>query len=217
MTHGWSPRTGERSVAGSLMPCRAGLASGRQSSISRRHRAVWSFLAATLTCTPWRPLSPTPFGKRVAAARDGDGTPWWRPSTNWVALTAYTFAGEVSLWETLEASPGRVRVRHQGLSGNFDRLAQVADGAYPIATALKRARRSRGRTVSPSISIPITALPNGSSTKRNEALSTCWLASRTKASRQRFSRNLLPAADRSRWRPGRPGCFISPSGQVHWS
>jgi uncharacterized membrane protein YbaN (DUF454 family) len=62
-----------------------------------------------------------------AAARDGDGTPWWQPSTNWVALTAYTFAGEVSLWETLEASPGRIRVRHQGLSGDFDRLAHVAE------------------------------------------------------------------------------------------
>ena len=61
------------------------------------------------------------------AARDGDGTPWWQTSTNWVALTAYTFAGEVSLWETLDASPGRIRVRHQGLSGDFDRLAHVAE------------------------------------------------------------------------------------------
>jgi uncharacterized membrane protein YbaN (DUF454 family) len=60
------------------------------------------------------------------AARDGDGTPWWQPSTNWVALTAYTLPGGVSLWETLEASPGRIRVRHQGLSGDFARLSQVA-------------------------------------------------------------------------------------------
>ena len=28
-----------------------------------------------------------------AAALDGDGTPWWQPSTNWVALTAYPFRG----------------------------------------------------------------------------------------------------------------------------
>jgi uncharacterized protein len=61
-----------------------------------------------------------------AAALEGDGTPWWQPSTNWVALTAYSRAGQVSLWETLEASPGRVRVRHQGLAGDFERLSRVA-------------------------------------------------------------------------------------------
>ena len=60
------------------------------------------------------------------AARDGDGTPWWLPSTNWVALTAYGLPGGVSLWETLEASPGQIRVRHQGLRGDFTRLSQVA-------------------------------------------------------------------------------------------
>jgi uncharacterized membrane protein YbaN (DUF454 family) len=61
-----------------------------------------------------------------AAAQDGDGTPWWQPSTHWVALTAYPLAGHVSLWETIEASPGRIRIRHQGLSGDFERLSQVA-------------------------------------------------------------------------------------------
>lgn len=61
-----------------------------------------------------------------AAAVHGDGTPWWQPSTNWVALTAYPLAGDVSLWETLEAASGRIRVRHQGLSGDFDRLSRVA-------------------------------------------------------------------------------------------
>ena len=60
------------------------------------------------------------------AALDGDGTPWWQPSTNWVALTAYPLSGQVSLWETLEASPGRIRVRHQGLYGDFERLSRVA-------------------------------------------------------------------------------------------
>jgi uncharacterized membrane protein YbaN (DUF454 family) len=43
------------------------------------------------------------------------------------ALTAYALPGQVSLWETLEASPGRIRIRHQGLSGEFARLSQVAD------------------------------------------------------------------------------------------
>ncbi len=62
----------------------------------------------------------------TATALHGDGTPWWQPSTNWVALTAYSLAGDSSLWETLEASPGRIRVRHRGLSGDFDRLSRVA-------------------------------------------------------------------------------------------
>ena len=66
-------------------------------------------------------------GEASAAALNGDGIPWWQPSTNWVTLTAYPIAGEVSLWETLEATPGRVRIRHQGLSGNYERLSQVAD------------------------------------------------------------------------------------------
>ncbi len=34
--------------------------------------------------------------------------------------------GEVSLWETLEASPNRLRIRHQGLVGDFKRVSQVA-------------------------------------------------------------------------------------------
>ena len=65
-------------------------------------------------------------GEASTAALDGDGTPWWQPSTNWVALTAYALSGEVSLWETLEASPGRIRVRHQALYGDFQRLSRVA-------------------------------------------------------------------------------------------
>ncbi len=63
----------------------------------------------------------------TAAAADGDGTLWWEASTNWVALTAYSLSSAVSLWETLEARPGRIRVRHRGLSGDFDRLSRFAD------------------------------------------------------------------------------------------
>ena len=69
-----------------------------------------------------------------AAALDGVGTPWWQPSTNWVALTAYHIAGDVSLWETLEASPGRVRIRHQGLADDFKRLSQVAHALSQLGT-----------------------------------------------------------------------------------
>ncbi len=69
-----------------------------------------------------------------AAALDGDGTPWWQPSTNWVALTAYPLAGHVSLWETLEASPGRIRIRHQGLYGDFERLSRIAEALSRLDT-----------------------------------------------------------------------------------
>ena len=66
-------------------------------------------------------------GEATTTSLQGDGTPWWQPSTNWVTLTAYPVAGDVSLWETLEAKPGQVRIRHQGLSGNYERLSQVAE------------------------------------------------------------------------------------------
>ncbi len=69
-----------------------------------------------------------------AAALDGDGTPWWQPSTNWVALTAYPLVGQVSLWETVEARPGRIRIRHQGLSGDFERLSRVAEALSRLDT-----------------------------------------------------------------------------------
>jgi uncharacterized membrane protein YbaN (DUF454 family) len=72
-----------------------------------------------------------------AATLDGDGTPWWQPSTNWVALTAYSLAGNVSLWETLEASPGRIRIRQQGLSGDFERLSRVAEALSRLDTVKK--------------------------------------------------------------------------------
>src|SRR5262245_41218619 len=53
--------------------------------------------------------------------------PWWRPTPRWSALTAYRVGGDVSFWETLEARSGRLRLRHQGLSGDRARLAHLAD------------------------------------------------------------------------------------------
>jgi uncharacterized membrane protein YbaN (DUF454 family) len=66
-------------------------------------------------------------GEASTRSLHGDGTPWWQPSTNWVTLTAYPLAGDVSLWETIEVKPGQVCIRHQGLSGNYERLSKVAD------------------------------------------------------------------------------------------
>jgi uncharacterized membrane protein YbaN (DUF454 family) len=66
-------------------------------------------------------------GEASTSSLHRDGTPWWQPSTNWVTLTAYPLAGDVSLWETIEVKPGQVCIRHQGLSGNYERLSKVAD------------------------------------------------------------------------------------------
>jgi uncharacterized membrane protein YbaN (DUF454 family) len=52
---------------------------------------------------------------------------WWRHSRRWSVLTAYRHIGDVSLWESLETKPGRLRLRHAGLSGDRARLAQLAE------------------------------------------------------------------------------------------
>jgi uncharacterized membrane protein YbaN (DUF454 family) len=54
------------------------------------------------------------------------GSPWWRPAPRWSALTAYRLDDEVSIWETLEAKPGRIRLRHRGLPGDRAGLSRLA-------------------------------------------------------------------------------------------
>jgi uncharacterized membrane protein YbaN (DUF454 family) len=46
---------------------------------------------------------------------------WWQPTPRWSTLTAYRLDDEVSVWETLKAKPGRIRLRHRGLPGDRDR------------------------------------------------------------------------------------------------
>ena len=53
-------------------------------------------------------------------------SPWWRPTPRWSALTAYRLDDEVSIWETLEAKPGRLRLRHRGLPGDRAGLSRLA-------------------------------------------------------------------------------------------
>jgi uncharacterized membrane protein YbaN (DUF454 family) len=45
----------------------------------------------------------------------------------WITLTAYPLPGDVSLWATLEAEPGRILVRHQSPAGDHERLSRLAD------------------------------------------------------------------------------------------
>jgi uncharacterized membrane protein YbaN (DUF454 family) len=51
---------------------------------------------------------------------------WWRPTPRWLALTAYRLDDEVFVWETLEAKPGRVRLRHRATSGHRAELSRLA-------------------------------------------------------------------------------------------
>ncbi|MHB1561409.1 MAG: YbaN family protein, partial [Isosphaeraceae bacterium] len=71
------------------------------------------------------------FAAAVRAAIPGSNSRWrpraWLASGQWTALTAYRTEDGLSTWETLEASPGRLRLRHPSLTGDRARLAQLAD------------------------------------------------------------------------------------------
>ncbi len=66
---------------------------------------------------------------RRAAAPPSGAAGWirWRPPAPWSTLTAYRTADGVSAWETLEAQPGRIRLRHDALSGDRSRAAHLAE------------------------------------------------------------------------------------------
>jgi uncharacterized membrane protein YbaN (DUF454 family) len=63
----------------------------------------------------------------ASASPRADRPSWWRPSPGWSVLTAYPLAGDVSLWETQEVKPGRIRLRHQMLAGDSVPLSQLVD------------------------------------------------------------------------------------------
>jgi uncharacterized membrane protein YbaN (DUF454 family) len=69
----------------------------------------------------------------AAIRRAAEGPPvadrprWWRRPSHWSTLTTYRTPDGVSSWETLEAEPGRIRLRHQALSSDRDRLAGVTE------------------------------------------------------------------------------------------
>ncbi len=71
------------------------------------------------------------FAAAVRAAIPGRDPRWrprvWLPSGQWTALTAFRTGDGIATWETLEDSPGRLRLRHPSLSGDRSRLARLAD------------------------------------------------------------------------------------------
>jgi uncharacterized membrane protein YbaN (DUF454 family) len=66
------------------------------------------------------------FCRAVRLASADHRTGWW-PERGWSALTAYRVDGRVSTWETVELKPGRIRLRHQGLRSDRNRLSRLAD------------------------------------------------------------------------------------------
>jgi uncharacterized membrane protein YbaN (DUF454 family) len=84
---------------------------------------------------------------REAAAQAGPGgSSWWRPTGAWVALTAYSLAGGISIWESLEIQPGRIRIRHRRFKGDHvrpARLAAAVSNLPQVARACARPLSSR--------------------------------------------------------------------------
>ena len=64
---------------------------------------------------------------RAAANRAGaDRGRWWHRPSRWTILTAFRGPDGVSWWETLEARPGRIQLRHEDASGERSRLSDLS-------------------------------------------------------------------------------------------
>jgi uncharacterized membrane protein YbaN (DUF454 family) len=62
----------------------------------------------------------------AASASNLDHTLWNGHSADSLTLTAYPLSGDVSLWETRQAAPGQIQVRHQSPGEDRERLAKLA-------------------------------------------------------------------------------------------
>jgi uncharacterized membrane protein YbaN (DUF454 family) len=69
--------------------------------------------------------------------------PGWRSDDRWITLTAYPLSGDVSLWATLEAKPGRILFHHPSPSGSPDRLSRVAEDLMHV-DGVERCRAIEG-------------------------------------------------------------------------
>jgi uncharacterized membrane protein YbaN (DUF454 family) len=68
----------------------------------------------------------------------------WQSDEYWITLSAYPLSGDVSLWTTLAAEPGRILFEHQGPSGNGEKLGQVAEDLANL-DGVERCRANEGR------------------------------------------------------------------------
>ena len=68
------------------------------------------------------------------AVREAAGSPangqilsWWSLGGSWVKLTAYRLQDDVSVWETLDIQPGRIRIRNRRLATRDSARVQLVD------------------------------------------------------------------------------------------
>jgi uncharacterized membrane protein YbaN (DUF454 family) len=57
---------------------------------------------------------------------------WWHRPSRWSALTVYRTPAGVSLWQTLESHPGRIRLRHESLPNDRSGMSGLADALSPL-------------------------------------------------------------------------------------
>jgi hypothetical protein len=87
----------------------------------------------------------------IEAVRDasagGEGlSSWLHPAGGWSGLTVYRVDDEISIWETFESAPGRLRLRHRGEAGELARVAESLTGMDGVASC-RLSRWSRGLAV----------------------------------------------------------------------
>jgi uncharacterized membrane protein YbaN (DUF454 family) len=58
---------------------------------------------------------------------DAEKNRYGRNAQDWLKLTAFPLANDVSLWETFDAESGRVRLRHQSPGGDEHQLPRMAE------------------------------------------------------------------------------------------
>lgn len=75
-------------------------------------------------------------GEAVAHTHSARTLPWWRSERTWSTLTAYPVADDVSVWETLERAPGRIKLRHSGAPWERGRLTRLRDRAARLSGIL---------------------------------------------------------------------------------
>jgi hypothetical protein len=66
---------------------------------------------------------------------------WWQRRGGWSAMTAFRLPNAVSVWETFEVKPARIRLRRRRLTGSRARLSRLA-GALALLEGVEACRIS---------------------------------------------------------------------------
>jgi uncharacterized membrane protein YbaN (DUF454 family) len=84
----------------------------------------------------------------VAGSSNTAHTPG-RHTADWLTLTAYPLSGDVSLWETHEAEPGRIQLSHRSPQDDEHRLSQLAEAIsrFDEVEQCQTLPRSQGLTI----------------------------------------------------------------------